>query len=54
MRTFRVRQQEIWDTYTMVEAETPEEAIAKVKDGSGDVVHSEYNRQTDFEPEIEN
>ncbi len=53
MKTFRVRQQEIWDTYTLVDAETPAEAIAKAKDGQGDMVHSEYNRQADFQPEIE-
>lgn len=43
MKTWRVRQQEIWDTYTLIEAETEGEAIAMVKDGQGDMVHSEYN-----------
>lgn len=47
MQTFRIRQQEIWDTYTLVEAENVAEAIAKVKDGQGDLVHSEYNRQNE-------
>ena len=51
MRTFRVWQQEIWDTYTLVEANTEQEAIRKVKDGGGDQVHSEYNRMADMEAE---
>ncbi len=54
MQTYRVRQQEIWDTYTLIEAETSDEAITKVKDGEGDEVHTEYNRQSDlFTPKVE-
>ena len=51
MRTFRVWQQEIWDTYTLVEADSEQEAIRKAKDGQGDEVHSEYNRMADMEAE---
>ncbi len=52
--TYRIRQQEIWDTYTLVEAGSEEEAITKAKDGYGDMVHSEYNRQNDmFHPTVE-
>jgi len=51
MKTFRIRQQEIWDTYTLVEADNLAEAIAKAKDGQGDVVHSEFNRMLEtFQP----
>jgi hypothetical protein len=53
MKTYRVWQQEIWDTYTLIEAEDSASAIRRVKDGEGDMVHSEYNRQADFEPEAE-
>lgn len=53
MATFKVWQQEIWDTFTLVEADTPEEAIRLAKDGSGDQVHSDFNRMADMEPEAE-
>lgn len=52
MRTFKVRQQEIWDTLTLIEANTEAEAIAMVRDGMGNQIHSEYNRQTEIEREI--
>lgn len=45
--TYRVRQQEIWDTYTLIEADSEQQAIALVKDGQGDMIHSEYNRQSE-------
>jgi hypothetical protein len=55
MKTFRIRQQEIWDTYTLIEAESETEAIRLVRDGEGDIVHSEYNRHNDmFSPVVEN
>jgi len=51
---YKVRQQEIWDVYTAIEAESAEEAIKKVVDGQGDQVFSEYNRQHhQFEPTAE-
>lgn len=54
MKTYRIRQQEIWDTYTVVEAESEEDAIKKVSDGFGYIVDSEYNRINDlFSPVIE-
>lgn len=51
MKTFRIRQQEVWDTYTLVEAENLAEAISKVMDGQGDTVHSDFNRMLEtFQP----
>jgi hypothetical protein len=51
--TYRIRQQEIWDTYTLIEAGSEAEAIAKVLDGQGDQVSSEFNRMGDFKAEVE-
>lgn len=54
MKTFRIRQQEIWDTYTVIEAEDLASAIKKVSDGEGTQVYSEFNRMNDlFSPEEE-
>lgn len=54
VKTFRIRQQEIWDTYTLIEAEDSASAIKKVSDGEGTQVHSEFNRMNDnFSPEEE-
>jgi len=54
MKTYTIRQQEIWDTYTQIEAESEAEAIKKVVDGQGDQMYSEYNRQYhQFEPTVD-
>jgi len=54
MKTYTIRQQEIWDTYTQIEAESEAEAIKKVVDGQGDQMHSEYNRiYYQFEPIVD-
>lgn len=55
MKTFKIRQQEIWDTYTLIEAESEDKAIQLAKNGEGDIFYSEYNRQNDmFSPVVEN
>lgn len=54
MKTYTIRQQEIWDTYTQIEAESEAEAIRKVEDGQGYEIDSEYNRQYhQFEPTVD-
>lgn len=54
MKTYTIRQQAIWDTYTQIEAESEAEAIKKVVDGQGDEIYSEYNRQYhQYEPTVD-
>lgn len=47
MKTYTVTVKEIHDSYVEVEADSPEEAIAKVADGEGCEVDCEFNSTLD-------
>jgi len=54
MKTYTIRQQEIWDTYTQIEADSEAEAIKKVVEGQGDQIYSDFNRiYYQFEPTVD-